>query len=528
MTMGHSADRNKWRGGAHLPVLVVVLLLAFFLQTYRLGVQSFSSDEVHILDWSGASLPAFFDELMVLRNHVPLYYLFIRCWRLVGKDEFTLRFFSVLWGVAGVALLYRLGRFVAGRQVGLLGALLLAVSPFYTQYARELWMYMPATVLALAATWFLMRGWWGGRGMDGRAGDEHVGLPLWEGVITQGCLYWAGYVVCVVAAAYTFLMTLFIFLGQAFVCIWWRQRATESFRRWLLSSAIAGGFFLPWLVLIAATGGFTEATVGWIPYPRLVDPLLTFYVFTAGITAGWELWWTYLPLVIAGGAVGKLLIRRKTLERRGRMALAMFTSSIGLTLFLPALLSLRRPFYADRYLLPLVPFFLLLVAWGIVGDSRGSSLWKWILVGVLLVVAGWAHFNYHVQPFYQHDDWRGAAIFVANHERPGDALFIHSAFTAFAFRHYHARALWPPLYLAEEPSEEAISKVVAQAKGERLWLVSSISFRDLHSFVPRQRARWEEQAVAGNPVKAWMDGHYPILEQRLFRGVCVTLYELER
>ena len=81
--------------------LVVLVLVAFALGIYNLGGREFWLDEalsakVSGLGWAGATAH--------LRSspfeHPPFYFLMLNLWQqLAGATEFTLRFFSLLWGV---------------------------------------------------------------------------------------------------------------------------------------------------------------------------------------------------------------------------------------------------------------------------------------------------------------------------------------------------------------------------------------------------------------------------------------------
>ena len=134
-----------------------ILLVAFALRVFRLDAQSMWWDEIITvfrsrLDWAGISA-----NILARPVHVPLYFVLMHFWQAIGTQEFVVRFFSVLWGVLGVALLYRVGRLVGGREVGLVSAALAAVSPFSIWFAQENRMYTLAPFLALGANFCLLR-----------------------------------------------------------------------------------------------------------------------------------------------------------------------------------------------------------------------------------------------------------------------------------------------------------------------------------------------------------------------------------
>jgi len=72
----------------------------------------------------------------------PGYYVLLRAWEFFsGRSEFALRYFSLIFGVLGVALIYRLGRRGLGTGAGVIAALLLTLQPFHTFYSQDARMY---------------------------------------------------------------------------------------------------------------------------------------------------------------------------------------------------------------------------------------------------------------------------------------------------------------------------------------------------------------------------------------------------
>src|SRR4051794_32377161 len=87
----------------------------------------------------------------------PLYVLLLRGWvALFGHEDTAVRLLSVLLSTLTIPATYWLGRVLAGPAVGMLGALLLALSPYAVELGQEAALYVLAgltTTLALAAGW---------------------------------------------------------------------------------------------------------------------------------------------------------------------------------------------------------------------------------------------------------------------------------------------------------------------------------------------------------------------------------------
>ncbi|MFH0791961.1 MAG: glycosyltransferase family 39 protein [bacterium] len=94
----------------------------------------------------------------LLDVHPPLYYLLIHLWGSVfGFSAFVVRLFSVIFGSVTVIIVYFLGRDIFNKQVGLIGALLFAVSPYAIDYSSEARMYGIGFFLSATSTYLLWK-----------------------------------------------------------------------------------------------------------------------------------------------------------------------------------------------------------------------------------------------------------------------------------------------------------------------------------------------------------------------------------
>jgi uncharacterized membrane protein len=62
---------------------------------------------------------------------------------MLGDDEFWLHVPSAVCGLIKLLIVYRIGRLVHGRSVGLLGVILLVLSRYQVHYDQEARMYAP-------------------------------------------------------------------------------------------------------------------------------------------------------------------------------------------------------------------------------------------------------------------------------------------------------------------------------------------------------------------------------------------------
>lgn len=133
---------------AHVIALAATLVLAALARLYRLAniPNGFSPDEASYgyngysflltgRDRFGNAFPLFADNFGDLISTSYMWLTVPSIW-LFGLDEFAVRLPAALAGIVTVFVLYKLGGAVVNRWVGLVAALLLAISPWHIQVSR--------------------------------------------------------------------------------------------------------------------------------------------------------------------------------------------------------------------------------------------------------------------------------------------------------------------------------------------------------------------------------------------------------
>ncbi len=223
----------------------------------------------------------------------PLYYVLAWLAARLGDTPEALRLPSLLAGIAAIPLTYLLGLRTVGRRAAIVGAALVATSPFLIFYSTEARAYSLMLLLGLVSTLTLLRAL------------DH-GRPRW----------WAAYAVSSCAALYTHYTVVFVLAG-AFA---WACFTRPGARRPLLAANAAAALgFLPWLPQFLADSRS--------PCARLIAMLQPFGLHTVRIDVGrWGLGHPDVSLAtvpghaalalllvgIAAGVIGLLL------ERPGR------------------------------------------------------------------------------------------------------------------------------------------------------------------------------------------------------------------
>ena len=118
--------------------LAALTLLAAVLRFHGLGAQGFWFDEANTSLLIHFSFGQMFGLIPRTASTPPLYYCLAWVWvRVFGNDEAGLRSLSAVCGVLVVPVAYAVGRTLATRRIGLVGAALVACNPFLIWYSQE-------------------------------------------------------------------------------------------------------------------------------------------------------------------------------------------------------------------------------------------------------------------------------------------------------------------------------------------------------------------------------------------------------
>jgi len=506
--------------------LGAVMVLGGFLRVYQIGGKGLWLDEAFSVWLGWQPVGEMLSWLVRIDQHPPLYYLLLHFWMALGDDPATVRALSAIFGTLTIPVVYLLGRRLADGKVGLLAALILAVSPFHVRFAQETRMY---TLLALNASLALYaliclldrvsgsrldkRGSLGtavAGALEARtcSGSSHripneLGSPALKPrefpkthkrETHRPDLAWLGYVFFTAATLLTHNTAVFfpiatnlLILGLLLIrrlpvtlspCLLVSlSSCLPSLRKWLLAQAGVFLLWSPWLpaFVVQSVGVYREF---WLPAPT--------WVTVAGAVGAFVS--DFLPLPPVGAyAVGMLYAGLALLGLvyfRQRPVHIAFLLVIFTTPFVGEwLVSLRRPIFYDRTLIwASVPLYLLLAA-----GVRQLRRWPYVLAVIVMVLA---INTLSLREYYVHfekEQWDDAAAFVAERVQPDDLILFNATWTQIPFDYYFRRMYNRPVaehgvpvdlfdqgVLEPKMTVDDLPHLRALVQGhERVWLVYS-------------------------------------------------------
>lgn len=433
----------------YLP-LALLLGLGFALRLYNLGAQSLWYDETVSAFLASQPVP----DLVVhtaLDIHPPGYYLLLRGWTLLaGSSEFALAFFSLAWGLALVALSYRLAAFLLGPATGLWTAALVATSPFNIWYGQEVRMYTLGAALGVLATYFALR-----------ALAAPPARRRW---------FWAGYALTAALGLYVLYYFAFLLLAvNLFLAV--HFLLNPAARRgalipWLGAQLAAVIFYLPWLPL-----AWRQATEPPVPPWRSFLPpwtvaLESWSALALGESVEPRQVWPLLLVFAALFVIGSAAIRRSAAPVLGRSDPLPRLPLLLVYTFGPLLLiyglSLVTPLYHVRYVFTYSPAFYLVLAAALAWLARHQRALAGIIVLLLLMGLAFSLRELHTNRRYAADDFRAAVETISDRWRPGDVILVNAGYAYTALEYYFDGPLAGRLRLTDfAPDDERVQRSAA-------------------------------------------------------------------
>jgi mannosyltransferase len=495
-SMAARASRTIW-----LPLAVT--WLAFLLRVGGLLSQSLWRDEVDTLRFSTQALPALLEMFRKPGENGPLFFLTLRPWLAIGgSSEFALRFPSALAGTLAVPLLYALiRRLTRERSTATIAALLLATAPYAVWYGQEAKMYAALTVLVPLSFYLALQASWKGR--------------------------WWRWALLYIVTSLSFYVHLLAALALPVQAVWLLIlpplapgiEPGSARRRRLSALLYLALLILPYLPLVqwqlpAWLAADQQTGFPFVPLPTILLILLT--AFSRGILPVTQRI-ALLPMVLAlltGIGLWAALPAQGAPRPRwwrwgvvGLLLAWLLWPALGIYL-----ISLRRPLFADRYLIWALPAFLALAAMGVAALRRVWRPLGGLVLGAILTLNLTASWSQAAQPIKS--DFRAAAEFVDARRQPGDLLVFQIPYNRHTFAYYSGvveRWLDGP-YTNNGMSEADLDAEMTRGTDDAraVWLIAS------------EVPMWDER----NLTEAWLNRRGAVTEHAEFARVAVTRYTL--
>jgi len=468
-----SGSGSRIRNG--LLALWVIVCVGALLRVIALGHKSFWLDEIASVAISRRPGPVFWHFLWHDEGNMALYYVLLKPWLQLGYGEATVRLLSLIPGILSIPMMYVLGKRLFGREVGILGAALLAVNACAVAVSQEARAYSFVVLLVLLSTYLFVR--------LIESPNKSYSLAF-AYAFAAGLIAYFHYFGVLVPAAHA--VSMFALPAK-------RRPWRPLFLAWAIIILLT--FPILWLIHAQDVGH-----ISWLQPPSWLElyHLGVFLAADGGKAVGAVL--LSLELLLAGFFLAAFRsVWRDGNDELWRWRYALIASAVATPLVITLLASIARPAFYHRFLIICLPGWLLITA---VGASqirlRPCRMAAILAVCALSLVATVLLYSRLTE------DWRAAVMYLIANARPDDRVLYFQSVGQFAGESYrdwlpggnisrpqalginpghtdwqrdvdHAARVWLVLYRAEPGDAEA--RAIEQELSERYAVGREENFR---------------------------------------------------
>jgi uncharacterized membrane protein len=479
--------------------LYVLIIVSFALRFYRLGYQSLWNDEILSVQIASSSIIKILTVSFWRDTHQPLYYLVLHFFVSISRDEMIVRLTSVIFGVLCLYIFYLILKQWFGKDVSLVGTLLMATSAFHVWYSQETRPYMMMLFFALLAFFFLQRL------MERKTTLLRLGFIL-SAAATYYCQS--------ISLPFLLFLVIYVFIHA--------EKPERKYWTWtfIYLSLLLAPTFLGLLVNPPSHSAdkLREVNVGQLLYifwafctgyslgPSLRD--LHFMKFTAVMQ---QYYFILIPMVILIISLAIIGFKKMwTTSKQNFFSLFIWITLPGLFVVLGAAFTSHA--INVRYVILVFPAYLIVITVALL-----SFRFKWVsvfIIVLLIFVNVYSLTNYFDNPKYQRENTKAAAKFLTDHTSREDLIIASASYTTNNLNYYYsgkATILGYPQkgggYVIKSMIGDDFKRLISNR--EYFWLFLSRTF---HSD-PR------------GLIKEWCDTNYNQLDCYSWSGTQLVLYE---
>lgn len=376
-------------------MILLILLLGLILRLIRID-QSFWLDEASQAIMSSHSISS----IWFGREgdfHPPLSYIFSHFFLLISHNDIWLRMLPILFGIGSIYVLYLIGQKLFNKNIALIGAVLLAISPYHVYYSQEFRMYSQTVFFALLSIYFFTN------------------------VVKKGSfINVVSFAVVSAALIYTHYFGVFLLISLLlYVFLSERNSMLTVIKAFLLIIFL----YLPWvpqLLLQLKNGvGADQLLPGWgnvlnVPFLKAIP--LTFLKFSIGrIDFENNALYFMIAIVVLSLFFIPIIYAIKKYKE----------SNVGFViiwLFLPVTLALCVSFFIPLFqpfrLLYVLPAYYVLIAFGLSKMGRYKNILLTAVVFVSIISLG----SYYINQWFLREDWKSAVNYVNQNVNDSDLV----------------------------------------------------------------------------------------------------------
>ncbi len=420
--------------------LALIVFIAAILRLTAISSRGIWYDDAFSILLSRQTIPAIISGTAA-DTMPPLYYFILHFWMMISQSIWFIRMLNVLLSILVICLVYRLGTEIGDRRIGLVAALLTAISPFQIYHAQEIRMYILLELGCIGYFWISWR----------LIQSKRPSKLNWYMLIVFGLI-----------AVYSHNLAVFTLIATDFFLL--IRREWKKLGQLVLAQGILAIGFLPWLVLVPGQIEKIQKAF-WTPQPGLIEVLQALIQLLGSMPQPNPILIILAVLVLQVVVVLTIQVWKRRTDLRFQFIGALFVLP-SVLLFLASYL--MRPVFVPRaFITSGLALYLLLAMIAFQDEKSGPDLRKPISIGVINVVLIVLISMISLPYQYQFDDfprspYRKMVASLADQCDPSDCLILHDTKLSYFPMIIYGPGL-PQRYLAD-PEESHNDTLAVQTQ----------------------------------------------------------------
>ena len=317
-----------------IPTLILSAILAMIICFFISSMQSVWFDEAYSIQIAKHPLDQLIN-LTAIDTHPPLYYLLLKLWAgIFGWSEIALRSLSILSMGGAVIFAGLLVKKLFNARTSIITLPFIIFAPFLLRYGFEIRMYALASLICIAATYFLV-------------------CALESKSKIQTRRFYILYAVLVAIGVYTLYYTVLVWIAHLLWLLWRARQNKEKVvsSDWFKAYIGSVILFLPWLPLFLKQ--ITNGALAPISQPMTIDNLVGIFSFSFLYRPNWQLD-ALLSIIMVFVMVTVIYLSFQVFkiitDKKQRQYLILLLMYVLVPIAILTIIGLFRPMYVERYL----------------------------------------------------------------------------------------------------------------------------------------------------------------------------------
>jgi mannosyltransferase len=455
-------------------LLLAIVLLAFALRMVQIGQLRMWGDEGFSVYSANRDLISISFESKDVDPHPPLYYYLLHFYLpIAGFSELSIRFFSVFFGTATVALIFDLGKKMFDTRVGILAAAIAALAPFGVQYSQEVRMYALVMFLGAVALWFFVQI----ANSEWRIAKPNAISPS----PSPNRRLWLSFFVSMLLTQYSLYQAAFIFVAQGIFLLPFLRRRFAFIARWLGISVAIVVLFIPWLLTHSSSAIADVQDVAGDTVPMNVPTFLArgFAAIAAGPTIPLNNALTLAALVAVVIVIG---LGTALITRAAKVNDWLLVAFVAVPMISLYPIYFLAPLYRGRlFAVAFVPLMLLVARCAMLIISRARVA----AIPIALLIVGTSAYSLNSYYFVYNrysagvEDYIPAIQMIEQRTQPGDVVLFHAYWQEGYFLSHYQGA---PLTYAALENQADLAAAVSQPRN--VWaIIQALPFHPVENWL---------------------------------------------